>query len=71
MPEGDLLEEKLKEHILQQFDEICETSYLLRKFNIDVRFHMVIDNIVAKRENPDNNLPDVMLQIGLGEKEVD
>lgn len=61
-PEEELLEVRLREHINYQLQDInSSTSFMLRKFNIDVRFHMVIDNVVERFENPDNDLPDIML----------
>lgn len=53
------------------FQDVNNATNMLKNFNVDIRFHMVIDNFVARFENPENNLPDFMLQIGLGEKVVD
>ena len=38
----------------------------MRNFCLDIRFQMVIDNILASHENPDSEYPDIQMQMLFG-----
>lgn len=62
-----LLEHRIKRHIEYVFSEEFESTFILHKFYLDIRFQFILDKIRALENNAEYNEPDIKLEILFGD----